>query len=147
MKNTNYSTALGEPNEKIVLDIHQHFLNRCPPDGLVRLIGNAFKAHQDGDFDMSISQYTDFIKAQDVYVEFHFFAIWQRMWVYAAASDWVAGAREAEQLKDRCPWSPTLFHYLYYGFALMANEGTLCEKRRYFDAFNAWLCCSCWRRR
>lgn len=43
--------------------------------------------------------------------------------MFRAKCDWVAGAREAQMLMERCVWSPTLFHYLYYGFALMANEG------------------------
>ena len=49
--------ALGEPDDAIVLGFHEYFSKLCPPNGLVYLIGNAFKAQREGNFDKALKVY------------------------------------------------------------------------------------------
>jgi tetratricopeptide (TPR) repeat protein len=122
--------GLGEPNTECIYEILNYWLPKAP-SSIAVLMGQAFKASWEGDFDAAVSYYEDYSKSQKIVKAFHYFAYWQKMWIHSIQWDWRRAADNADLLVQKCKWSPSMFHYIYASMLSMTAEESLdSEKER-----------------
>jgi len=113
--------GLGEPNVNCIYEILHHWEPKAP-NSIAVIMGRAFKASWEGNFDEAVTFYDEYSRSQTLIKALHYFSNWQKMWIHSCQWDWKRAAENAESLMTNCPWSPSMFHYIYACILSMVAE-------------------------